>query len=57
MFVAHQVSADSGLPLPAQPVDVSQSYHKRPSLKDGCWRKKEIRRILWFTPEQSPPCF
>jgi hypothetical protein len=43
MFAAHQVSAVSGLPLPAQPVDVSQSYHKRLSLNDGCWRKAAIQ--------------
>jgi hypothetical protein len=30
MFVAHQVSTVSDLPLPAQPVDASQSDHKRP---------------------------
>ncbi len=30
----------SGFPLPAQPVDVSQSYHKRPSLNDGCWQSR-----------------
>jgi hypothetical protein len=51
MFVAHQVSADPDLPLSGQPVDVSQSYHKRPSLKDGCWRETEIRRIFRVIPE------
>src|SRR4051812_21399166 len=39
MFVAHQVGAVSGLPLPAQSVDVSQSYHTRPSLKESCAKR------------------
>src|SRR5260370_39281585 len=41
MFVARQVSAVSDLPLPAQPVDVSKSDHKRPLLNDGCWQSRQ----------------